>query len=89
MTTEPFAHLATPIIRKKVFKQIRPASPEKKIAEVEELSVRAGLPDVGKALRGIYDPIIRRGRKVQCQEIAVPVPAVSSECRRTRKRRHF
>ena len=57
--TDPFAHLATPIIRKKVLKQIKSAGPEKKIAEIEELSVKAGLPDVGTALRGIYDPVIR------------------------------
>jgi hypothetical protein len=58
-STEPLGHLATPIFRKKVLKRIRPASPEKKIEEIEKLSIDAALPDVGRALRQIYDPVIR------------------------------
>jgi hypothetical protein len=59
----PFAHLRTPITRKKngikaILKWKEP-SPEKKIQEIESLSESAGLSDVGKALRGIYDPVIR------------------------------
>jgi hypothetical protein len=59
-STEPLGHLAKPILgKKKVLKGIKPASPEKKIKEVEKLSVEAGLADVGKVLRQIYDPVIR------------------------------
>lgn len=58
-STEPFAHLRTPIIRKKTLKQIRPAGPEKKIAEIDALSQHAGQSSVGAALRAIYDPVIR------------------------------
>jgi len=58
----PFAHLATRRTRKingvKTYKTI-PASPEKKIALIEELSTQSGLPGVGAALREIYDPVIR------------------------------
>jgi len=59
----PFAHLRTPITKKisgiKTIVKWKEPSPEKKIKEIENLSEAAGLPEVGKALRGIYDPIIR------------------------------
>lgn len=58
-STEPLGHLAQPIYKKKVLKRIRPASPEKKIAEIEKLSAEAGIAEVGEALRRIYDPVVR------------------------------
>jgi hypothetical protein len=58
----PFAHLATKRTRKvngvKTTK-IMPASPEKKIMLIEDLSSQARLPEIGKALREIYDPVVR------------------------------
>ena len=60
---DPFAHLRTPITAKeggvKRIVKMRPVSPEKKIKEIEEMSAKAGMPEVGVALRGTYDPTIR------------------------------
>ena len=60
---DPFAHLRTPKKLneggvKRIVKMM-PVFPEKKIKEIEEMSANAGMPEVGTALRGIYDPIIR------------------------------
>jgi len=59
----PFSHLGTPIVRKtkqgRVLRGVRPPSPEKKIKEIERLSSEAEIPQVGIALRGIYDSSIR------------------------------
>lgn len=61
--TEPLAHLGRPIMKKgsqgKIIEKIIAPSPDKKIKEIEALSEKAGLPEVGKALREIYDPVIR------------------------------
>lgn len=57
--TSPFAHLGRPLIKNKVLQKIFPPSPEKKITEIETLSAEAGIPEIGIALRGIYDPAIR------------------------------
>lgn len=60
--TDPFAHLATSRNVKRggatVFKRMA-ASPEKKIKFIEEISLQARLPEIGAALREIYDPVIR------------------------------
>jgi hypothetical protein len=61
---QPFAHLGRPITKKdnsgtKFVEKIIPASPDKKIADLEALSLKAGLPDVGIAFRQIYDPVVR------------------------------
>jgi hypothetical protein len=37
----------------------RPPSPETKIKEIERLSQEAGMPEVGRTLRGVYDRVIR------------------------------
>jgi hypothetical protein len=59
----PFAHLGRAITKNingvKTLQKILPASPDKKIKEIESLSEQAGLPEVGKAFREIYDPVIR------------------------------
>lgn len=39
--------------------RVRPATPLKKIAHIKLLASQAGMPEVGAALEGIYDPIIR------------------------------
>jgi hypothetical protein len=60
---DPLSHLDRPIGKKingvKVVQRIIPASPEKKITEIESLSSKAGLPEVGTTLRSIYNPTIR------------------------------
>lgn len=60
---EPLAHLGRPIVKKgskgKVIEKIIAPSPDRKIKEIEGQSEKAGLPEVGKALREIYDPVIR------------------------------
>ena len=60
---QPFAHLGRPVTRKgskgKVIEKIIPATPDKKIKEIELLSEKVGLPEVGAAFRKIYDPVIR------------------------------
>jgi hypothetical protein len=40
-------------------KRVVPASPSAKIKEIEEMSIRAGMPEVGTALQGIYNSTIR------------------------------
>jgi hypothetical protein len=57
---DPLSHLNR-VINKKSVKtvQIILASPEKKIKEIEDLSAKAGLPEVGFALRSIYNQTIR------------------------------
>ena len=58
----PFSHLDRAVSKKKNgTKRVRIilASPEKKIREIEGLSARAGLPEVGTALRSIYNQTIR------------------------------
>ncbi len=61
--TDPLAHLSRLMTRKtpkgKVIDKVIPPSPDKKIKELETLSEKAGLPDVGAAFRSIYDPVIR------------------------------
>ena len=57
-------HIWTGPIDKKVngvrmIVKVIPASPDKKIKEIVELSVKAGLPEVGAALKEIYNPTIR------------------------------
>lgn len=44
---------------KNVWGKRRPLTPEAKIKEIERLSVEAKLPEVGAALRGIHDSVIR------------------------------
>lgn len=56
---DPLSHLDRPVEKKKVVQDIIPASPEKKIKEIEDLAAKAGLPEVGTALRSIYSPTIR------------------------------
>jgi hypothetical protein len=61
-TINPFAHLyQTPKKKAKLvsFMNRRPPSPEAKIKEIERLSQEANLPEVGKALRSVYDSVIR------------------------------
>jgi hypothetical protein len=59
----PLSHLNRPIDKKingiRTIVKIIPASPEKKIKEIVELSGKAGLPEIGTALKGIYNPTIR------------------------------
>jgi hypothetical protein len=59
----PLAHLMRPITRKvngiQVIRGIKMPSPDKNIKEIELLSAQAGIPEVGVALREIYDPVIR------------------------------
>jgi hypothetical protein len=59
---DPFAHLH-PVPKKgkkaKLWQGRRPLSPEKKIQEIEKLSEQAKLPEIGKALRDVYDSVIR------------------------------
>jgi hypothetical protein len=61
--TDPFGHLRTPIKSKidgvKTILKMKPVSPEKKIKLIEEISAKAGMQNVGAALRGTFDPIIR------------------------------
>lgn len=40
-------------------KRVKTASPLKKINEIDKMSAKAGVPDVGAALRGIYNGTIR------------------------------
>lgn len=60
--TDPLAHLNklrdTKINGVKT-KRVVPASPSAKIKEIEEMSIRAGVPEVGSALQGIYNSTIR------------------------------
>jgi hypothetical protein len=59
----PFSHLNRPVYKKingvRAIVRIAPASPEKKIKEIIELSAKAGVPEVGTALKGIYNPTLR------------------------------
>jgi hypothetical protein len=59
---EPLAHLNllenTKVNGVKV-KRVRPASPLKKINEIDKMAAKAGVPEVGAALRGIYNGTIR------------------------------
>lgn len=59
----PLSHLDRPVEKNvngvRVVQKLIPASPGKKIKEIEELSTKAGLPEVGTALRSIYNPTIR------------------------------
>ncbi len=59
----PFAHLyPSPKKNSKTprfLQNKRPPSPESKIREIEKLSDKAGLPEVGRALHGVYDGTIR------------------------------
>jgi hypothetical protein len=61
--TSPFAHLyQAPKKKSKTpsfLQNRRPPSPEAKIKEIEQLSEQVGLTEVGRALRSVYDPIIR------------------------------
>lgn len=60
---DPLSHLDRPGWKKvngvKVIHKVNPASPGLKIKEIEGLSAKAGLPEVGAALRSIYNPTIR------------------------------
>jgi len=60
---DPLSHLNEPIKKKlggiKKIVGVKEASSEKKIKAIEELSAQAGMPDVGAALRSIYNPVIR------------------------------
>ena len=62
-TMNPFSHLNRPIDKKingvRMIVRVIPASPEKKIQEIKDLSEKAGLPEVGASLKGIYNPTIR------------------------------
>lgn len=59
---QPFRHLE-PVPKKgkkpTLNSSRRPLSPEAKIKEIERLSAEASLPEVGAALRGVYDSVIR------------------------------
>jgi hypothetical protein len=58
----PFRHLTKPQKQPKKGKgwgNSRPPSPEAKIKEIERLATEAQVPQVGEALRGIYDSVIR------------------------------
>lgn len=61
-SVEPLAHLNrlenTKVNGMKV-KRVRTASPFKKINEIEKMAAKAGVPEVGAALRGIYNGTIR------------------------------
>jgi hypothetical protein len=61
-SVEPLAHLNrlenTKVNGVKV-KRVRAASPLKKIIEIEKMAAKAGVPEVGAALRGIYNGTIR------------------------------
>ncbi len=60
---DPLSHLDRPIEKKingvKVVQKVIPASPDKKIKEIEDMSAKAGLPGIGVALRNIYNATIR------------------------------
>lgn len=60
---DPLGHLRSPLIKKvggvKHIVKMKPATPDKKIKEIEEMSAKAGMPAVGVALRATFDPIIR------------------------------
>lgn len=61
--TDPLNHLRSPVIKKvgdvKQIVKMKPATPDRKIKEIEQMSAKAGMPDVGVALRATFDGTIR------------------------------